>query len=92
MTALATILEFHFPGVGGIRTRQNEDTGKMEIFDWPEALGDEPTQADIGKWTGEFNANPPRRKELDAAVIWRALRSKGVVADTDLPGDVKTPT
>lgn len=93
---LSEILEHHFVSTTGslppgIRTRENEQTGKMEIFDWPKALGPKPTKADIGVWTAEFNARPAPKKNLNAGDIWRTLRTKGFVADTDLPTDVEIP-
>lgn len=93
---LGEIIEHHFLETTGtippgLRTRENEQTGKMEIFDWPEALGPEPTKAEIGIWTAEFKARPAPKKNLNAKDIWRALRTKGVVADSDLPADVEIP-
>ena len=69
--SLAEVLAWKYlsPGTkdgvqNGVRTRENPDTGKWEIFDWPSKLGSEPTKAQIKKWTTEFKALPPPEDEL----------------------------
>jgi len=58
--SLAQVLAWKHNGAPGVRTHENVQTGKMEIFDWPTAeLGPEPTPAQIATWTAEFDALPP---------------------------------
>ncbi|KKL91857.1 hypothetical protein LCGC14_1890490 [marine sediment metagenome] len=72
--SLAEVLAWKYlsPGTkdgvqNGVRTRENPDTGKWEIFDWPSKLGSEPTAAQIKKWTAEFDALPTPENELTKA-------------------------
>ncbi len=45
----------------GISTKENKKTGAMEIRNWPAAkLGLEPTAEQIGTWTREYDALPPK--------------------------------
>lgn len=75
--SLADVLAWKYTPDGGgvpvgIRTRQNQNTGEMEIFDWPTAkLGPEPTAAQISTWTVEFDVLPPEPDpdaELESAI------------------------
>ncbi len=34
---------------------------------------------------------PPGKKQVNGSLIWRIWRSKGIVADSDLPADVEPP-
>jgi len=71
MATLAQILEWKFPNTEGIQTKENLTTGEMEIFDWPEVLGSEPTTQQIAAWEAEFDALPPPAdpdEELLAAI------------------------
>ncbi len=45
-------------------------TGEMKIFDWPNALGNEPTQGQIDGWTTAYDALPHETpdKALDNAI------------------------
>ena len=70
--SLAEVLAWKFDHAPGIRTRVAK--GKAEIFDWPPELGPAPTQAQIDRWTDEFNARPPAdsRFETEAQAIENA--------------------
>jgi hypothetical protein len=79
--SLGKILAWKFDNAPGIRTRERQDakgkpdgSGVMEVFDWPSALGPEPTQAQIAQWTGEYNARPPipSRDEILADLLQSA--------------------
>ncbi|KKK82239.1 hypothetical protein LCGC14_2805380 [marine sediment metagenome] len=72
--SLAEVLAWKYRSPGtkdgvqnGVRTRENPDTGKWEIFDWPSNLGPKPTKAKIAKWTAELEALPPPEDELTKA-------------------------
>ncbi len=65
--SLAQVLEWKYGSKPGMQTRENLDTGEMEIFDWPSKLGSEPTAAQIKKWTAEFDALPTPENELTKA-------------------------
>lgn len=70
MTRLAEVLAWKFNNAPGIRTREGSNR-RMEIFDWPEALGNQPTDTDIAKWTKDFDKLPPQstpEDDLDAAI------------------------
>lgn len=72
MITLAQVLEFKFPGVQGIRTRQTSD-GKMEIFDWP--MGSTPSSEDIAAWKAEMESLPPEVHPIDAANTLNELKA-----------------
>ena len=74
--SLASVLAWKFDNAPGIRTR--EAKGKMEIFNWPAALGPKPTKAQIGQWTTEFNARPPAPHRLEAQA--QAIEGAGDLA------------
>ena len=78
MTSLAEVLAWKFDNAPGIRTRE-DGQGGMKIFDWPEALGPEPTQTQIDTWTAEFDA-------LDHKAIDAALRLARDIDETFLDG------
>lgn len=63
----------------GIRTRDGE------ITEWPEELGDMPTQAQIKQWEAEWLAfvNNPVNSETTLDDLMRALGAAGVVLDID---------
>ena len=66
MRSLAEILAWKFEGAQGIRTRENEETGDMEIFAWPVSLGLKPTAAQISLWNSEMDARSDAgRKMID---------------------------
>lgn len=56
MSNLAVVLEWKFPGEGGIETKE----GRLSA--WPSKLGAFPDDATIAQWTGEYDA---QQKELD---------------------------
>ena len=99
MTSLAGVLEFKFPGVEGIRTREKathpepfDPFRDMEIFDWPTGVGrPEPTAAELSAWRTQFEAVPAEKPPLDAEDVWRVLRIKGTVTDADLPPTRRVP-
>ena len=70
-------LGWKHPGVGGIRTR------KGEITEWPEVLGDMPTQAQVQQWEAQWLAfvNDPVNSPTVTDDVVRALATAGVVLD-----------
>ena len=94
MTRLADVLAWKFNFAPGIRTREGEgaeEGGEMVIFDWPEALGPQPTSDQIAQWAVDYEAREPDPVDLDIQEIWRILKTKGTVTDADLPTNVRKP-
>lgn len=56
MSNLAVVLEWKFPGEGGIETKE----GRLAA--WPSKLGPFPDDATLAQWTGEYDA---QQKEAD---------------------------
>lgn len=82
MTALAIILEFKFPNIAGIRTRENA-RGEMEIFDWP--LGATPDAAQIATWQVEYDARIIPELEPTITQVLDMLENKGLITAADRP-------
>ena len=78
MSNLAEVLAWKFDNAEGIRTRE-DGQGGMEIFDWPEVLGPEPTSEQINTWTAEYDA-------LDHKAIKAALLLERAIDATFLDG------
>lgn len=100
MTGLAEVLEFKFPGVEGIRTREKpghpepmDPFRDMEVFDWPETTTGRPrpTTAELATWKTEFEARPMEKPPLNVEDVWEVLKIKGVVTDADVPADRRQP-
>jgi len=53
---LGEVLGWKFDHYPGITTKENLDTGEMEIVEWPDALGARPTPAQVETWTQEYLA------------------------------------
>ncbi len=87
---MGEVIGWKFNHAPGIRTREKPD-GTMEIFDWPAALGPQPTPAQIAQWTMDFKARPVEKATMDAEDIWRVLRTKGIVTDTEVPLTRRVP-
>ena len=98
MTALAEVLEFKFPGVEGIRTRETaghpepfDPFRDMEIFDWPTGQGPKPNASQLAAFRTQFEARPIEKPSMSAEDMWEVLRSKGIVTDADIPSDRRLP-
>ena len=100
MSGLAEVLEFKFPGVQGIQTRERvahpepfDPFRDMEIVDWPEATTGrpQPTPAELATWRTEFEGLPIEKPPMDAEDVWEVLKTKGVVTDADVPADRRQP-
>ncbi len=87
--SLAEVLGWKFNHAPGIRT-MGSPSGAV-IFDWPPALGPEPTAAQIAQWTAEYVARPIENPEMSAEDLWEVLRAKGIVGDADVPPDRRLP-
>jgi hypothetical protein len=57
----------------GIRCHQNPETGLMELTEWPEVLGDYPTQEQADAWQVEYEASGVVQNAADTD----ALRGAG---------------
>jgi len=73
MSSLAEVLEFKFPAVEGIRTRESENGG-MEIFDWP-GPGLTPTPTQIAVWTTEYDSRVITPDPIQAATTLDELKT-----------------
>ena len=69
MPTLAEILGWKYNFAPRMRTRENPETGTMEIFDWPvDELGPEPTSQQIKQWATEYVPPLDPDTELFAAI------------------------
>lgn len=58
---LANVLEYKFPKVGGIVTKEGV------LIEWPESLGPVPDQSTIDTWTVEYSAALQSQATAEAA-------------------------
>ena len=94
---IPNVLEWKFPGVEGIETKENEETGAIEIAAWPPGQGARPTAAQLDTWFDEWQAagEDRRRASIEERLeaLEKAAIKKNVVTraeiDAELPGDVK---
>ena len=83
MLSLAYLLAWKFDNAPGLRTRENMQTGAMEIFDWPNVLGPEPTVELIAQWQTDYTANPPEFEPTQVEII-EALFDKATAAPNEV--------
>ncbi|MEM7122081.1 MAG: hypothetical protein AAF563_12430 [Pseudomonadota bacterium] len=94
---IPNVLEWKFAGVEGIETRENDDTGAIEITAWPKDQGAKPTATQLVSWFSEWRAAGEDRRQasiedrleaLEKAAIKKNVISRAEI-DAELPSDVK---
>ena len=94
---IPNVLEWKFPGVEGIETKENDETGAIEITAWPKDQGAIPTAAQLDSWFSEWRAAGEDRRQasveerleaLETAAIKKNFISRADI-DAELPVDVK---
>ena len=94
---IGAVLGWKFDHAEGIETRENDDTGAIEITGWPKSLGARPTAVQLDTWFDEWQAAGEDRRRasieerleaLEKAAIKKSVVTRAEI-DAELPSDVK---